>query len=126
MNVKSGSFGLAIVAAALGLAGAACTSDKDDPGAVTGGAGTTGAAGTTGGGTTGTAGTTGAGGTGTSGTICATSYTVPSTSPGIADFDAYDGVSDLGKWSGPLGGDTTANVYAGPFGYGDRSNGFPE
>jgi hypothetical protein len=121
MIVKSGSFGLVAVASVLGMLGpSACTSDKDDPGQATGNGGTMGSAGTSGGGTT------GAGGTGVTGTICAGSYTVPAASPGIADFDSYDGVSDLKTWSAPLGGDTTANVFAGPFGYGDRSTGFPE
>lgn len=123
MNVNRGSHRLAVVASTLAVAGAlgglgssGCTTDKDDPGAS---AGTTGGAGTGG-----HAGTTGAGGSGTSG-ICALPYTVPASSPGIADFDGYDG-SDLGKWSAPLGNDTASNVYAGPFGYGDRSNGQPE
>jgi hypothetical protein len=44
----------------------------------------------------------------------------------LANFDAYDGVSDLKTWSAPLGGDSASNAYIGPFGYGDRSNGFPE
>jgi len=125
MNVNGGTFRLAVVAAMLGVGGAtACTTDPDDPGVATGnggaGAGTTGTAGTglTGGG--------GAGGTGPTGTICAGSYLVPAASPGVADFDAWDGVTDIKTWSAPLGGDTAAGVYVGPFTYGDRANGFPE
>jgi hypothetical protein len=125
MNIKHGFLRLAVMASALGglaaLEAAGCTTDKNDPGA-TGTAGTTGAAGT---GAGGHAGTTGAGGTGTSATICAASYTIPAATPGIADFDAYDG-SDISKWFSPLGNDTASNQYAGPFGYGDRANGFPE
>jgi hypothetical protein len=129
MNVNRGTFRLVMAAGALGIFGAtACTSDANDPGATgSGGAhgGSGGAAGT-GAGTGGTIAAGGSGGTGTTGTVCAVPYVIPASSPGVADFDAYDGVSDLGKWSAPLGGDTASGVYAGPFGYGDRSSGFPE
>jgi hypothetical protein len=57
---------------------------------------------------------------------CVAPYVIPPASPGVADFDSYDGVSTLGMWSFPLGGDSAAGVYAGPFGYGDRPSGFPE
>ena len=124
MNVKNGSLRLVVVALGLGVLGAnACTTDKDDPGAAAGNAGTTG---TGGAGGTGTGGMTGGAGRGATGTICASSYLVPAASPVVVDFDAYDGVSDIKTWSSPLGGDTAAGVYAGPFTYGDRANGFPE
>jgi len=127
MNVNCGTFRLAVfrlavAAAALAVGGAtACTTDDNDPGATGNGGARAGSTGTGGSGLTG-----GAGGGSATGTICAGSYLVPAASPGIADFDAWDGASDISKWSAPLGGDTAAGVYAGPFTYGDRANGFPE
>jgi len=128
MNVNRGAFRVAVAAVMFGVGGATgCTTDDDDPGVKTGGAGTSGGAGTTGGaGTGGNVGTGGMGGTGTSTAACVSPYAVPAGSPVVFDFDAYDGVSDLGKWSAPLGGDPAAGVYAGPFSYGDRATGFPE
>jgi len=118
---------VAIGAAAIGIIGGmtACTSDSNDPGAKTGAGGAQGGAGGIAVGT-GTGGTTGTGGATTANTVCAGSVKIAAANPGIADFDAWDGVSDINKWSAPLGGNTTSGVYDGPFGYGDRASGFPE
>jgi hypothetical protein len=58
--------------------------------------------------------------------VCAVSTVLPEGNPGIADFDLYDGASDLTTWSFALGGDSSTGVYAGPFAYGDEADGFPE
>ena len=131
MNVKFGFLRMAVAVAAVGAAGGAiitaCTTDPNDPGANV----MTGSGGMTGSGTgsmvgTATGGAGGGGGTAPAGTACASPITIPAGSAGIADFDGYDGVSDIGKWFFPLGGDSTTGVIAGPFGYGDRASGFPE
>ena len=129
MNVNCGFLRMAIAVAAVGAAGGtmmtACTTDPNDPGSAV----TTGSGGMTGSGTGSMLGTAmggAGGGAGPAGTACASPITIPAASAGIADFDAYDGVSDIGKWFFPLGGDSTTGVIAGPFGYGDRATGFPE
>lgn len=104
----------AAAALALFASLAACTSDPGDHGP-DGGAGSTGSGGSG-----------GTGGGGSGGAFCASPITVPAASPGIANFDMYDGATALGSWSFPLGGDSTLGVYAGPFSYGDRASGFPE
>ena len=130
MNVNFGFLRMAIavaaVAAADGTMMTGCTSDPDDPGTAV----MTGSDGMTGsdtGSMPGTAvGGAGGGSTGPAGTACASPITIPAASPGIADFDGYDGVTSLGTWFFPLGGNSTTGVIAGPFGYGDRASGFPE
>ena len=62
---------------------------------------------------------------GLAGTACANPITISAATPGIADFDAYDGAA-LGSWTFPLGGDSVSGVMAGVFGYGDRADGTPE
>jgi hypothetical protein len=106
-----------------------CTTDDADPGEDAGGSG--GAAsgsGGTGGSTSGTGGSSKGGSStggsstgGTSGgaTKCANPLTLASTASAIADFDNYDGSSDLATWNFPLGGDTSSGILAGTFGYGD-------
>jgi len=108
------ALGLAVAAAALVGFGqmTACTTDEDDPGPGTGGrsasyGGAAGAAGEEG------------------GTVCANPTVLTSESPGIADFEAYDG-SDISTWFFALGGDSSTDVVAGPFVYGDEPDGNPE
>jgi hypothetical protein len=121
MNAHFGFLRIVICAAVLGIAGAStgCTTDPNDPGEMPGAGGMAGAP-------MGTGGTGGGGGTAPAGTACASPTTLAATTPGIADFDSYDGVTALGTWSFPLGGDSASGVTAGPFGYGDRPDGFPE
>lgn len=52
-------------------------------------------------------------------TICAGATVLGTGTPGIADFDAWAPGADLGTWSFPLGGDSSTEIYAGPFTYGD-------
>jgi hypothetical protein len=110
----------ATVGVAAGLAG--CTTDDGDDGA----AGSAGTTATTGGSSSGAsaAGTSSTAGSSTGGAsatgVCAAATLIKADAPGIADFDAYDGVTDLAKWSFPLGGNAASGVYAGAFGYGDR------
>lgn len=126
---------------------AGCTTEDTDPEPATTAAGgasstttgsTTSASNTTGS-STAAASTTGAAGgagesnatTGSSTTSpatgkCATKVTLASSTPGIADFDAYDGTADLDTWSFALGGDSATGVYSGPFSYGDETTGDPE
>jgi hypothetical protein len=103
-----------------------CTSDDGDPGATGGKSGATGGGSGTGGSssTGGTGG--GTGGGAPAGTVCANPIPVDAAKPGIADFDSYDGVAELTKWSFPLGGDMANMVYAGIFGYGDNGDNKPE
>lgn len=117
-----GAAGLAAALAALGSV-TACTTDDGDPGAATGGSGSGGSGGGshTGGSPAGGAGT---GGSAT-GTVCASSVLLDAAKSGVADFDAYDGKA-LATWTFPLGGDSSVGVLGGPFGYGDRPDGFPE
>ncbi len=124
MNVSFAFRRIANSVAVLGIAGGliACTADPNDPGAMAGSGGMAG----TPMGTGGAAGTGGAGGMAPAGTACASPITIAAATPGIADFDAYDGVTALPSWSFPLGGDSVSGVYAGPFRYGDRADGFPE
>ena len=126
MNVNLGSPRIAICAAVFGIAGGltACTTDSNDPGAGAGSGGTAGTPMGTGG-AGGAAGATGAGGMAPSGTVCALPISIAAATPGIADFDAYDGTA-LGSWTFPLGGDSVSGVTAGVFGYGDRPAGNPE
>jgi hypothetical protein len=127
MRIDFRFLGLAgAVSALVGLGQiAACTSDKDLSGAggaggSTGGsAGVPAASGGAAGSNVGTGGTT----TAATGVVCAKPILL--TKPGIADFDNYAG-APLSTWSFPLGGDQTTSILAGPFGYGDRSNGLPE
>jgi hypothetical protein len=58
-------------------------------------------------------------------TACAAPITLASSTPGIADFELYDG-TDLPTWSFALGGDAATGVFSGPFRYGDDEGGFPE
>jgi hypothetical protein len=116
----------------LGLA-TACTTDDSDPGeeetggsggssgSSTGGSSTGGSS--TGGSSTGGSSTGGSstGGTGGAATACASPKVIPSSSPGIATFDEYDGSADLSTWSFPLGGDTSSGILAGTFVYGDNA-----
>ena len=125
------ALGLAAAGAALVGLGqiAACTTDEGDPGDASGGSsastGGTGAAGTPS--TSGDAGSTGTGGSSSgSGTVCSNPIVLGSATPGIADFDSYDGGADLSKWSFALGGDSSTGIFAGPFSYGDEPDGFPE
>jgi hypothetical protein len=130
MVTHFGALRLVLALTALGALACAsgCTSDDGDAdsdadaGSASGGKGTAGAGGATPGGNSGSGGA----GASPSGTACAKPIVIPAATPGIADFDEYDGASDLAKWSFPLGGDTKTGVYAGPFGYGDRENGAPE
>jgi hypothetical protein len=114
----------------LGLAGAmsavvsvgqmaACTTDSTPADAGVGGSGPTPDGGTSTGGSS--AGGAGAGGSTAVATrsVCVTPILIPSTKPGITDFENYDGHSDLATWSFNLGGDSSLGVYAGTFGYGD-------
>jgi hypothetical protein len=94
-----------------------CISDDSSPPAETGGTG--------GSGTGGTSGTSGTGG-GPSGTVCAAPLMVDAATPAIANFDDYDGMADLTLWSFPLGADPASGIFAGTFGYGDETDGFPE
>lgn len=55
----------------------------------------------------------------TGATKCASPIALDSSTPGIADFEGYDGEADLSTWSFALGGDSATGVFAGPFGYGD-------
>lgn len=101
----------------------ACTTDNSSPDAGAGGSGSTPDGGMATGGSS--AGGSGAGGSSAvSGPVCASPILI--TNPGIANFDNYDGVSNLATWSFPLGGDSSTGILAGPFAYGDRSNGQPE
>lgn len=129
--------GLAVAAAAVGAVAtlAGCTTDDGDEGAgaSAGTAANTGgtAAGTnaTAGGASSKAGSSSAGsstgGAPTTG-VCAAATPIKAATPGIADFDAYDGATALDKWSFPLGGDAASGIFAGPFGYGDRDGNKPE
>jgi hypothetical protein len=130
IDFKFSSF---VVAAA--VAGTAsmvgCTTDDGDTGgsagasASTGGSAASGAAGkASSGGPSGAGSSTG--GAPAGGNVCAAATPIKADAPGIADFDAYDGVTELAKWSFPLGGDSASGVYAGPFGYGDREGNLPE
>jgi hypothetical protein len=103
---------------------AGCISDDADPEAdddATGGS--SGGSGGTTGGSSGTAGSNG----GTAGTApstkCAAPTALPSSNPGIATFDEYDGDAVLKTWYFALGGDSSIGVQAGPFGYGDHAVG---
>lgn len=112
---------------------AACTTDDDDPGvegddgatATTGSnnsssnTSSTGSGGSSSSSTSDTTSTTSGGGTSSSGTKCARPVTITSSTPLIADFDGYDGVTAIGEWSFPLGGDQSVGVLAGTFVYGD-------
>lgn len=99
-----------------GAGGASGGSTSTDGGATDGGASPSTVAK---GGSTSTGTTTKATGSG----VCASTVAIPTTKPGIADFDAYDGVAVINKWSFALGGDSGTGVFAGPFGYGDRTEG---
>ena len=124
MNVDRRSFRMAIAVAVLAVVGGmtACTTDDNDPGA----SGSGGTSGGLDGGMGGKLGGGGSGGGAPAGTACASPIVVPAARPGIADFDGYDGVTSVRTWSAPLGGDSASNQYVGPFGYGDRADGFPE
>lgn len=101
-----------------------CTSGDDDDD--NGGSGATAGAATTAGSATAGASHAGSSAGGSSGVnpggaVCAAPIPVKAAT-GIADFDQYDGSTDLAMWSFPLGGDSKSGVYAGPFGYGDRAD----
>jgi hypothetical protein len=122
------TLGLAAAAAVLvGLSQiAACTTDEDDPGpeadadASTGGNGSAGASGVGDAGSSSSAGSPAVGNT-----VCANPAVLSSDSPGIADFEAYDG-TDISTWFFSLGGDSSGGLLAGPFVYGDEPDGNPE
>lgn len=126
-------FVMAAAAACATASLAGCTTDDGDDGGG-GSAGTAsntgGSAGATAAGTSSSGGPSGAGtsagGSPTGGGVCAAATPIKADAPGIADFDAYDGVTALDKWSFPLGGDAASGVFAGPFGYGDREGNKPE
>src|SRR5262245_59688690 len=82
-----------------------CISDDSDPADddETGGTGGSGASTTGGSGGSSTGGT---GGGGPPGTACASVITIPTSSPGISDYEGYEGQMPLKDWSSPLGGDT--------------------
>jgi hypothetical protein len=135
MNSSFGRISRYVVAGVtvVGLASlSACLSDdKDDKdtdtstagtGAASGGSSSAGT-GTQTAGSTATAGTS-TGGTGNSGGKACIKVT--SSSPGIADFEDYDGAADLGTWSFPLGGKAASGIFGGSFGYGDRASNMPE
>jgi hypothetical protein len=131
MRIDFRFLGLAgAMTALVGLAPmAACTTDDSDSPSTGGAGGSAGGSTTSPGGTGGGAGTSaGSGGStsSTSSTVCARPILLDATKPGIANFDGYDGATSLSSWSFALGGDSSTGVYAGPFGYGDRSNGMPE
>lgn len=124
MDANFRLLGLAGALSALGFVAnlAGCTTDDGDPGAGTGGSGTS-----TGGGTgTGGGSAKGTGGASATGTVCESPIMIDPAKPGIADFDTYDGVASLATWSFPLGSDMATGVTAGTFGYGDRATGQPE
>lgn len=136
MAISFRFLGFAVAGTALGAVAslAGCTTDDGDAdgsagtaantGGASSGAGTT-AAGTTSGSPPGAGSSTG--GSASSGAgVCAAATVIKADAPGIADFDNYDGVTDLAKWSFPLGGESASGVYAGPFGYGDREGNTPE
>lgn len=107
----------------------ACVTDDSDPGAEgetsTGGSGnatSSGTSGTTNSGSPSSQEPDNTGGETSSpatSTHCAASRTLDTSTPGIADFEGYDGGADLSSWSFALGGDSSTMIYAGPFGYGD-------
>jgi hypothetical protein len=54
--------------------------------------------------------------------ICANPLALGTATPGIADFEGYDGASPItgdNSWSFALGGDSSTGAYAGTFVYGD-------
>jgi hypothetical protein len=133
MIVRFGSLNFALTLMALGALTCAtgCTTDDgDNEGAsgseAKGGSATAGGGATSGAATGGSSGSGGGGGSVPTDAVCANPIAIPSETPGIADFDEYDGASELATWSFPLGGDSATGVYAGPFGYGDREDGAPE
>jgi len=126
MAIGSRFLGFAVTAVAIGAVAvlSGCTTDDDDPGA-DGSAGTSAASGGSASGAS-AAGTSTSGGAKSGTGVCAVATVIKADAPGIADFDAYDGVTDLAKWSFPLGGDSASGVYAGAFGYGDGDGDKPE
>jgi hypothetical protein len=117
MGINSRYFALGVVSALVGLGHIiACTTDNSastDAGAGGAAALPTGTAGSSG------SGSGNAGSPPATGSLCANPILIPATKPGIADFDSYTG-ADLSTWTFALGGDSSTNVYAGPFGYGDK------
>ena len=128
MNMKLSVFGLASALSSLVWLAqmTACTGDDAAAG---GAAGTTAATGgTSAGGSSAGAATGGAsGGSAGSGGSAPTSSCkpIPSTKPGIADFETYDG-SVISKWSFAMGADSSTGIFSGPFGYGDREGNVAE
>jgi hypothetical protein len=118
MRINLGLWGLAAAMSALiGLGHmAACTGDTDQ--GVGGASGSTSVPGGTGGAVGATGGT--GGSTAASGGLACAKQTVL-TKPGVANFDSYDGASDLTAWSFALGDDSSTGIFAGTFGYGDRT-----
>ncbi len=122
------ALGLAALAAVLvGLSQmAACTTDEDDPGPEADADASTGGNGAAGGSGVGDAGSTSSAGNSAVGnTVCANPAVLGSDSPGIADFEAYDG-TDISTWFFSLGGESSGGLLAGPFVYGDEPDGNPE
>ena len=106
---------------------AGCISDDSDPaeeetggtgGSASGSGGTGGSTSGSGGTTAGTTSSGGSGGSQPGDTVCASPIALAASTPGIADFDGYNG-SELAMWNFPIGGETSTGVIAGTFGYGD-------
>jgi hypothetical protein len=124
-SASGGAGGTGTVASAgTGTMGAG-TTGSGTAGAGTAGAGTTGSAGASAS-SAGSSGSSAGAGSGTTATVCANPTVIPSTKPGIADFEGYDGATSFATWSFSLGGDSSLGVLAGTFSYGDRTTGFPE
>jgi hypothetical protein len=100
---------------------AGCSTEDTDPAGTGGSSGATNSGGAGGGGQTGGSSNAGMGGGAPAGSICANPVALGSTYTLIGEFDTWDGTTELSKWSYALGGDSATGVYAGPFGYGDRT-----
>jgi hypothetical protein len=103
-----------------------CTTDDGGDDDAAGGSAATTAGTATAAGTSSHSGGSSGGSSAPAGTVCAAPIAVNPAAPGIADFDKYDGSTELTMWSFPLGGDSKSGVYAGPFGYGDRADNMVE
>ena len=122
MRISFRIFGMAgAVSALVGLGTSACTTSDSNSGG-SGGSSSTATGGSAGGGGP----TGGSSGTSPTGTACAKTKVVPLTKPIIANFDTYDGASDLTTWSFPFGGDSSSGIFGGVFGYGDRTGNLAE
>lgn len=108
-----------VLAASIQLAG--CTTEDSDPD----GKGGSSSAGKGGGGGASGSGNSmgGGGGQAPVGSVCFSPTKIPAAATGIANFDSWDGMKAIPDYNEALNGDTSLNVYAGPFGYGDRMPG---